>query len=223
MKMPSWPILIGGAILVLVGVVLSIMTRLGSFKPVAIERVPRTGPMWLLSKNHLGAYHKIAPMISEIETWARANGEPCALTFGEYTDNPEQTDEDRLRSRGGCIISDEAHAIKLQALALPAGVSVTSYEIPDALTASFDGSPSIGPVKVYPQVFSYMASLDLQSSGPIFEIYEVVSPTAGRTRYIFPVESTRRAPRQSPRPATSTGAPVTPDEMPSASPSAPVK
>ena len=201
MKMPSWPILIGGAVLVLVGIVLSIMTRLGSFKPVVIERVPHTGPMWLLSKDHLGAYHKIAAMISEVENWARANGEPCVLTFGEYTDNPDQTDEDRLRSRGGCIISDEAHATALRALTLPTGVSVTSYEIPDALTASFDGSPSIGPIKVYPQVFSYMASLDLRSSGPIFEIYEVLSPTSGRTRYIFPVTSTRGAPPVSATPA----------------------
>lgn len=203
MKMPSWPLLIGGAVLILVGVVVSIMTRLGSFKPVAIEHVPMTGPMWLLSKDHLGAYHKIAAMISEIESWSRANGEPCKLTFGEYTDNPEQTDEDRLRSRGGCIISDESHAKALQALSLPQGVSVTSYTIPDALTATFEGSPSIGPLKVYPQVFAQMASLDLRSSGPIFEIYELLSATTGRTRYIFPVASTRDASRATPTPTAS--------------------
>lgn len=193
MKMPSWPILIGTALLLLIGVVISIMSRLGSFKPVVIERVPSTGPMWLLSKDHLGAYHKIAPMISEIETWARANGEPCVLSFGEYTDNPDHTDEDRLRSRGGCVISDKEHATTLKNLKLPAGVSVTPYQIGDSLTASFDGSPSIGPVKVYPQVFSQMSSLDLRSSGPIFEIYEVTSTTTGRTRYIFPVISTRQS------------------------------
>lgn len=191
--MPSWPILIGSALILLFGVVISIMIRLGSFKPVVIERVPSTGPMWLLAKDHLGAYHKIAPMISEIETWARANGEPCVLSFGEYTDNPDHTDEDRLRSRGGCIISDPAHATTLKSLKLPTGVSVTAYEIGDSLAASFEGSPSIGPIKVYPQVFAQMSSLDLRSSGPIFEIYEVTSTTAGRTRYLFPVTSTRQS------------------------------
>jgi len=215
--MPSWPILLGGAFVVVAGVVLSIMTRLGSFKSVEIERVPHTGPMWLLSKDHLGPYHKIAAMISEVETWARANGEPCILTFGEYTDNPDQTDEDRLRSRGGCVISDEAHATALKALPLPAGVSVTPYEISDALTASFDGSPSIGPLKVYPQVFSRMAALDLRSSGPIFEIYEVLSATSGRTRYLFPVASVRDQPRST---STASPSPTPPPAEPSPPPAA---
>lgn len=191
MRLPSWPILIGGAALVTVTVVVSIMWRLGSFKPIAIERVSKSGPWFLLSRDHLGAYHKIAGVISEIETWARSEGEPCALTFGEYIDNPDNTDEDRLRSRGGCIISSESNANSLRTRTLPAGVSVTPFEIGDALVAVFDGSPSIGPVKVYPEVFSHMSTLDLRSSGPIFEIYEVLSPTSGRTRYIFPVKSTR--------------------------------
>lgn len=191
MKMPSWPVLIGTAVLIIASVVISVMYRLGSFKPVVVERQAKGGSYLLLSREHLGPYHKIAEVISSVETWARTQGEPCVLTFGEYQDNPETTDEDRLRSRGGCIISTAAKAEELKK-DLPAGTTVTSIEIGDSLTVVFNGSPSIGPLRVYPKVFEAMSSFDLRSSGPVFEIYEVLSPTEGRTRYIFPVESTRK-------------------------------
>lgn len=188
--MPSWPVLIGATVLMIAGVVLSLMYRLGSFKPVTFERKTKNGPYILLAREHLGPYHKIAQMISEIETWARSQGEPCTLTFGEYLDNPDNTDEDRLRSRGGCLISNEAKADELKKN-LPDGTTISVTTIDDALVAVFDGSPAIGPVKIYPKAFETMQALDLKSDGAIFEIYEVLSPTQGRTTYLFPVKSAR--------------------------------
>lgn len=190
MKMPSWPILIGTAILITVSVVISIMYRLGSFRGVEIAQTDAAGTYLILSREHMGAYHGIAAVITEVETWARAQGEPCLLTFGEYQDNPETVDEDRLRSRGGCIVSSKEKADELKK-DLPAGTTLTELKIDKAITASFDGSPSIGPLKVYPRVFEQMKRLDLVSSGPVLELYEVLSPTSGRTRYVFPVKSTR--------------------------------
>jgi effector-binding domain-containing protein len=139
----------------------------------------------------MGAYHKIATVISEVETWAKANGEPCSLSFGEYYDNPETVDEDRLRSRGGCVTSnDNVKTIASNGL-LPPGYSTSTIDHRDALVASFDGSPAIGPWKVYSKVMADMKTLDLELDGPVLEIYEILSPTSGRTRYIFPVRSLR--------------------------------
>lgn len=190
MRMPSWPVLLGTAVLIVVVGVVSVMYRLGAFKEVRIERKIANGPFLLLSREHLGAYHKIAPLITEVEAWARAHSEPCVVTFGEYQDNPENTDEDRLRSRGGCVISSKEKADELSKI-LPAGTTISTLEIPDALLAEFEGSPAIGPSKVYPRAEQYMQDLELKSTGPVVELYEVTSARSGRTRYLFPVTSAR--------------------------------
>ncbi len=224
MKLPSWPVLIGISVLVVFSVVLSIMFRLGSFKPVVVERKQNNGPLVVLMRDHLGAYHKIAGLITEVETWARVHGEPCTITFGQYFDHPEQTDEDRLRSRGGCVLSNPEKVEELKKLigdepkanptatsspadsgvtaaagspaavasARSAGLKIETIEISDALVAEFDGSPSIGPLKVYPKAFEMMKQLDLRSSGAVVELYEVLGEKTGRTKYFFPIESSRK-------------------------------
>ncbi len=191
MKSPSWPVLIGGAILLIAALVFSIMSRLGSFKDVEITHSKSGANFLVLARDHMGPYHKIADVISEVEKWARANNEPCTLTFGEYYDNPAHNDEDRLRSRGGCILSNEEKAESLKKI-LPEGTTISKLEIGESLDALFEGSPAIGPQKVYPRAEATMKSLDLVSSGPVVEIYEVLSPTSGRTRYLFPVKSSRQ-------------------------------
>lgn len=190
MKAPSWPVLIGSTLALAVTAAGYLAYRLGAFKEVQIER-HTDGPYYVVSKDHMGAYHKIATVITEVETWAKANGEPCLLSFGEYYDNPEAVDEDRLRSRGGCITSNNnVRTIASNGL-LPAGYSTSTIEQRDALVAIFDGSPAIGPWKVYSKVMADMKTLDLELNGPVLELYEILSPTSGRTRYVFPVRSFR--------------------------------
>lgn len=198
MKLPSWPILVGGSILLLAALAFSIMTRLGSFKTVEVQQRPDGESFLILARDHMGPYHKIADLISDVETWARSKGEPCERTFGEYFDNPETTDEDRLRSRGGCILSNAEKAKALEG-EIPKGMSISELKIGNALEAIFEGSPAIAPLKVYPRAQEIMKDLGLVSSGPVVEIYEVVSPTAGRTRYLFPVKSARDAAESSKR------------------------
>lgn len=175
------------------------MFRLGSFKSVVIERKQKNETLVVLLRDHLGAYHKIAGLITEVETWARVHGEPCTITFGQYFDNPDNTDEDRLRSRGGCVLSNGEKTVELKKLigeeskpGSSSGLKIETIEIPDALVAEFLGSPSIGPIKVYPKVFEMMKQLDLRSSGAVVELYEVLDEKSGRTQYFFPVESSRQ-------------------------------
>lgn len=185
MKSPSWPLLIGSVLVLAVLAVYGLAKRLGAFEGVKIDRKVQA-PLKVLSKDHMGAYHKIAAVISEVESWARKNGEPCVLSFGEYFDNPESVDEDRLRSRGGCIIE------KALAAPLPSGYSISEIPARDAVIAEFGGSPSIGPWKVYPAVFDFLKAQDLAMNGPTLEIYQVLSESSGRTQYVFPVKDLRK-------------------------------
>lgn len=187
MKAPSWPFLISLTLLLIGVTVGSIAWKLGAFRDVTVE-TGNDGPFVVLAKEHLGPYHKIADVILEVETWARAKGEPCVRTFGEYFDDPERTDEDRLRSRGGCILSKtSSEEIEKLGSDLPAGYRIDT--IPEQLyaLATFDGAPSLGPLKVYPQVLEYAKLNRLEIKGAVIEVYQVESENSGTTRYLFPI------------------------------------
>ena len=186
-KSPSWPFLIILTLLLIGATIGSISWKLGAFRDVAIE-TGNDGPYVVLAKEHLGAYHKIADVILEVETWARSQGEPCSQSFGEYFDDPERTDEDRLRSRGGCILSKNSpEDLEKMKAALPAGYDVDSIPQRPYILAKFDGAPSLGPLKVYPHVLEYAKLNRLEITGAVVEIYQVESERSGTTRYLFPI------------------------------------
>ncbi len=153
--------------------------RLGGYKSPDITTA-QADEMIVISKSHIGAYHKINDTITEVENWAAKNNLPCPRTFGEYIDNPQEKDEDRLRSEGGCILT-----APLAADQIPADFHYRVLPARKAVLASFEGAPSIGPFKVYPAVEKYMSQNHLTSSGPVIEIYEIRSANEATTRYIF--------------------------------------
>ena len=158
-----------------------LMYYVGAFKSVEVAEA-KAGPFQMLYKDHSGAYHKIVPIIQEVETWAKANGITCKLSFGEYLDDPGEIEEGRLRSLGGCLLA-EGESIPAQ---LPEGFKSKTIEQKDYVTAKFEGSPGIGPLKVYPKVIEYFASQGFAYNAGAIEVYEVHSETAMTTNYYFP-------------------------------------
>lgn len=158
--------------------VIHLVTYLGVFRPVEIETGvrPATG---LLYKDHLGPYHKINSVISDIETWAKANGIECKLTFGEYFDDPSAVEEVRLRSRGGCLVSTKPAQF-------PDDFKYEDSPEAKAVVAKFSGSAAIGPYRVYGKVTDYMSEGRMISNGPTREVYEIISDKAMNTTYYFP-------------------------------------
>ena len=75
---------------------------LGGWRSVTITE-KKMGPYFMLAKDHVGAYHKIAPVIQEVESWAKSQSLDCSKTFGEYLDDPETVEQGRLKSRGGWL------------------------------------------------------------------------------------------------------------------------
>lgn len=152
---------------------------LGVSKPVEVA-IQEKGAIYLLYSKHTGAYHKINATIEKVEAWARANGVLCRQTFGEFLDDPQAVDEDRLRSHAGCVLNQPlgsiAHEPFIYEERKPGRYAV----------AEFTGSPAIGPMKVYPKVRKFLDQERLRSSAPVVEVY-TINGNSVRTEYLFPL------------------------------------
>lgn len=155
--------------------------HLGYFKKVEIIEGTR-GPLKMIYKEHIGPYHKIVPVIEEVEKWTKSVGESCTESFGRYLDNPEVVEEARLKSQGGCIVNQ-----------IPTSLpdSFRSLELPEQrfVQVEFSGSPAIGPLRVYPKVKEYIAEHKLELNGAVIEIYVIHSQTEMTTTYLFPIKN----------------------------------
>jgi effector-binding domain-containing protein len=158
--------------------------RLGSYKSVQLSEVT-AGPFKMVYLKHTGAYYKISQKIDQVEKWAHTKGEKCNPSFGEYLDDPKQISEDRLQSRGGCIVSE---AVKIDSAEAALGYQSMEKPARRYLKAQFDGAPSIGPMKVYPKAMAWIQEHNLTLDGPVIELYNITSPQTIRTDYLFPVK-----------------------------------
>jgi hypothetical protein len=179
--------ILGTLVGVVAGLAIYFSLYLGAFKPVALHEAP-IGNLRVLALEHIGPYHKIAPDIEKVEAWAKANGIECQKTFGQYFDDPRQVEEGRLRSRGGCIWgSDVQSAYPEQKLpTLPQGFEMSEIPATQALIAVFEGSPAIGPSKVYSKAEEYFSQVPYKRGSSVVEVYEIHSQKAMTTTYFFP-------------------------------------
>lgn len=152
----------------------------GAFKPVHIE-IADPGPEFqMLYKEHVGPYHEIDRTITEVEEWMAERNLRCASSFGHYLDDPSSTDEDRLRSHGGCLVS-------VSPPELPDRILFKKLEPRPYARALFSGSPGLGPVKVYPKVTEYLSEKGFKLDGPILEVYTLKGANRMETQYYFPI------------------------------------
>jgi hypothetical protein len=158
---------------------LSLAFRLGVFKPVEIA-LSQEQELHLLYKEHMGPYHKIVPVIQEVESWAKAHQIDCSLSYGEYLDNPEQVEEVRLRSHGGCVVKSFPQD-------LPEGFKTEVKPPAKYIKALFAGAPSIGPFKVYSKVRELANGQRIKLGGSTLEIYEIKGEDAMLTTYLFSI------------------------------------
>ena len=168
-----------GVAVIVIGTIIFLVFHLGFFKEVTIREDVR-GPYHVLFQQHRGPYYKISDVIMNVEAEAKKLNLDCQQAFGEFFDNPKEVDEDRLRSRGGCISMAPYPKI-------PIGHETDTIPEQKYVVATFDGSPSIGPWKVYPKVQAYIEENRLHSSEQAIEIY---TPKDGslETTYLFPLK-----------------------------------
>lgn len=167
---------------------LYLMQYTGAFKSVLIS-VDNRPSLQIIYKDYMGPYHKIVSTIEEVETWAKAHGLKCRLSFGEYFDNPDLIEEGRLRARGGCLIDPLIPEEKtiLKKLDLPKDFKVDVIPAMKAVVALFSGAPGIGPLKVYPKANELIEKEKLIKKGNVIEIYEIFDTQNMQTTYLWPV------------------------------------
>lgn len=154
--------------------------RLGGYKEPTIEII-ESSELFFVGKNHTGAYHKINAIISEVETWAVSQRIPCTVTYGEYFDDPRTKDEDRLQSRGGCLLERPL----AKDILLPEGYAAHTKKSGPYVKATFEGAPSIGPFKVYPAVENFFEQNKFKMAGSVVEVYKIYGKDKATTEYYF--------------------------------------
>lgn len=182
-KVLKWILFTFASCFVLIAGIMSY--KLGVLKdPVVLGE--ETREFHLLYKDHIGPYHNIVETISKVEAFALENRIACRQTFGEFLDNPELVDPDRLRSRVGCVLNDPS----VVTVDLPKGISLLTKPKRNYFKISFDGSPAIGPMKVYPLAKSkWSAEMNSNTDDGVIEIY--IISNGGKeilTEYFFPLK-----------------------------------
>jgi len=186
----KWIFLSFFTLIVWVGIYL--YTYLGFSEKVEVS-ISQSSPMALIYVRHLGAYHKINESLTKIEQSLEKKGLQCSKTFGEFLDNPDEVNEDRLTSHVGCLflVSEDSPAAekggRLESLAKELGFEYESRLSQPVIKASFRGSPSIGPFKVYPKIDEMIQDLRRARSGPLMEIYEIKGDKV-LTTYFQPIK-----------------------------------
>ncbi|MEK6774645.1 MAG: GyrI-like domain-containing protein [Bdellovibrionota bacterium] len=157
--------------------------NVGFFQSVEI-REEQMGPLSLAYKDHVGPYHQIIDAISAVEAWAKEKKIPCKKTFGEYLDDPQIVEHERLRSLGGCVIETPPSDL---ASGLPADIHLKEIPQKNYVVGLFRGAPMIGPFKVYPKMEEYFHNHQLQKGTSIIEIYEMANEKDLLTKYLFEI------------------------------------
>lgn len=153
----------------------------GLYKDVRIE-VAEAGPFLILTKEHFGPYHKIVPNIEAVETWVKAQGKDCTRSLGQYFDHPDDVEQERLRSRGGCIVSEKIENA-------PSEFKYDTIPRQRYVIAVFEGAPGVGPIRVYPKVSEFMETKNFKAGKGLVEVYTVHSQKEVTTTYFFPIEA----------------------------------
>jgi AraC family transcriptional regulator len=154
--------------------------RLGFFKDVKLEEISSYTFM-LLYKSHVGPYHQILEDLQSVEVWAKKNKIDCEKTFGEFLDNPDQTPVERLRSNVGCIVTEKL------VLTADDPVQFKTMEHSSFLLATFEGSPAIGPMKVYPKAMQWAQKNKVEFQQGVIEVYTVEDDNV-TTEFFFPIK-----------------------------------
>lgn len=154
-------------------------SKSGFWKEVTISE-DEVGPWNGLYLEHLGPYHGVSKIFQNIEEDSKTKGFPCNESFGLYLDDPRVVDHERLRSHLGCLWRQENPSIN------PTGYKLFFWPKQKVVQAQFKGSPALGPLKVYKEVFSYAEKRGIRLKKEVLEIYTRGQETNDiTTTYVF--------------------------------------
>lgn len=168
------------------GLGIYLFIHLGAFKKVYVE-VQQFPSYYTAYKIHRGPYHEINSMLTSIETQINKMGMRCKSTFGHFLDDPATMDADRLKSHVGCVVSEEV--FKALSANHPEDFKLVLQPTMKVVYARFQGSPAIGPMKVYPEVNKFADRQRVQLRPDVIEIYNIQRNGDVTTEYLFSIET----------------------------------
>lgn len=152
-------ILITLTVLIIALVVLGIF--LGLFQSVNIRKI-QAGPYKIMCLDHIGSYKNICRKIKSVDELLSKNKIKPIAFCGVFYDDPRKIDEDKLRSKGGCIVKEFADIDILEQLTIPKT---------EVVSASIKAHPAIAPIKTYPKIEQWLSKNKYKVTGPSLEIY----------------------------------------------------
>ena len=174
---------LGGFLLVGLGTLATYLyIHLGAYKEVTV-RIETYPDLYLVGRSHLGPYHKIGDLLQSLESSAKRLGLDCSVPFGQFLDNPQPPDSDRLRSLVGCALyAKPDEEIEKQLDAKLVYLASGRY-----VFGKFQGSPAIGPFVVYPKLKKEAEKQRLLIGDWALELYEMSRTGEITTSYLLPI------------------------------------
>lgn len=161
-------------LLALIILLVSFYAYFGGFKKMNVQISIQGGEVFLY-ENVIGNYGKSGEIMNEMYE-ELLNNEEIATTkgLGIYYDNPKEVAQDKLRSEVGCIVENVSPekmielGLKYNMKAIPVG-NYVYVEFP------YKGMMSImiGIMKAYPVLNKYIKKNNLETGGPMMEIYDM--------------------------------------------------
>ena len=166
--------------LTIFGLIFGLINYLGFFKSVDLE-IKTAGPVHFLFQQKIGPYHEISEKMDDIARKIKPLGLDCKSSIGRFLDDPNQVEQDRLRADIGCVIPADYEGD------IPQDLTRDLLDKREYIIAKFNGSPSLGAVKVYPKAQKLMNSRGYRQDGSIVEIYTLTGDEGVDTEYFFPI------------------------------------
>ncbi|MCB0347756.1 MAG: hypothetical protein KDD37_02930 [Bdellovibrionales bacterium] len=167
------------AALLFVGI--STYVKLGAYKEAQVyyDKMPSYKLIYL---DLSGDYSQTSLKLNEVETLLKTVNIPCPHTFGLFLDDPNVVVTQDMKAKVGCIYNDTSKQFE----GLPKELQMTIISgSNDKLSASFEGSPALGPKKVYVKAQKIKGQ---ESLFPALEIYSFNSKKELTTKYFFSVD-----------------------------------
>ncbi len=133
----------------------------------------------LIYTNVTGDYVQTSTMLKQVEELLKKSNIPCPQTFGLFLDDPNIVVVHDLKSKVGCIYFENP----LGLTKIPDGLEKRNIKSEDnQLSADFEGSPALGPRKVYAKAQTFVSD---NSLFPALEIYSYNQKNELTTKYFF--------------------------------------
>ena len=169
-------------ILVLVLFVL-FLWQSGVFTKVVIQEKVM-GPYMIVYEDHVGPYKNIGKVMDTIYSSLKKDNIEPSKGFGIYYDNPQLVPQEKLRSKGGCVIEEKDKKLLNQ---VKAKYKIINYNKQKFVIVEFPYKNNlaimVGIFKVYPALMKYVQD----KKYPQKEIIEMYDRTNKVICYMMPM------------------------------------